>query len=370
METAITALGTALPGYPRRQAELVEFLAARLRLSAAEQRMMQAVYRASGIETRYSVLSDGLPAQEAATCFFPPSSDDRLPSTAQRMQLYQQHALPLAQQASERCLSSVPSLARTAITHLITVSCTGMYAPGIDIELVQALGLLPTTKRTCINFMGCYAAFNALKVADSFCRADPAAKVLVVCVELCSLHFQQRFTKDNLVANALFADGAAAALIEANPERPRYLQFRTFHSDLLPNSDNAMAWQIADEGFDIVLSSYVPDAIESGIALFLQRLLQELGLSRAQLDYFAIHPGGVKILQACERALQLSQQDNRFSYDVLRQCGNMSSATVLFVLQSLWQHLSRKDHGKHVFSAAFGPGLTLESMLLTPQVRD
>lgn len=365
METAITAIGTAVPRYQRHQAELVNFLATKLALTPTERRLTQAIYRASGINSRYSVLSDGMPEQDAATCLFPETAAAALPSTAQRMQIYQQQALPLAQQACQQCLSQRPELSTADITHLITVSCTGMYAPGIDIELVQALHLPATTKRTCINFMGCYGAFNALKVADSFCRADPQAKVLVVCIELCSLHYQHRMHKDNVVANALFADGAGAVLIEANSKVPRQLSFDTFHCDLVPNSDTAMAWHIADQGFDIVLSGYVPAAIEFGIAQFVERLLAKLNLKRDELAYFAIHPGGIKILQACERALQLTPHDNRFSYAVLRDYGNMSSATVLFVLKELWNSLTPQDHQKRVFSAAFGPGLTLESMVLS-----
>lgn len=364
METAITAIGTALPHYQRQQVGVVDFLAQRLGFSPAERRITQAIYRASDIVTRHSVLSDGMPDADPSTCIFPTEAPYVMPTTAKRMQVYRHQALPLAQQACENCLADAPHVQRDQITHLITVSCTGMYAPGIDIELVSALGLSAQTKRTCINFMGCYGAFNAFKVADSICRADPASKVLVVCVELCSLHYQHRMEKDNIVANAIFADGSGAVLVEAHPTAARYLSFLTFESDLLPNSSNAMAWHIADQGFDIVLSGYVPDAIEFGIGAFLTRLLQRLGLAREQIDFYAIHPGGTKILEACERALQLTPEANRFAYQVLRDCGNMSSATIIFVLKALWEALTPRDNEKRVFSAAFGPGLTLESMLL------
>jgi len=152
--------------------------------------------------------------------------------------------------------------------------------------------------------------------------------------------------------------------VSAHPKTPRYLSFKKFYCDLLPKSEHAMAWHIADSGFDIVLSSYVPDAIESGIAIFIEKMLTQLSLQASDIDFFAIHPGGVKILEACERALQLEKQQNRHAYEVLREFGNMSSATILFVLKALFDALTSEDHHKHIFSAAFGPGLTLESMLL------
>lgn len=241
-----------------------------------------------------------------------------------------------------------------------------MYAPGLDIEIVQKLSLQTTVKRTAINFMGCYGAFNGLKVADSICKADPDAKVLLVCVELCSIHFQKEFSTANLISNAIFADGAAAVIIEKQPDNRKCFSIESFYCDLVPQTSQEMVWQIADSGFDIVLSSYVSQAIQSGISEFTKKLLSQSKQTLANIDLYAIHPGGIKILQACEEALNITAEDNRYSYGVLRNYGNMSSATVLFVLKKIWDDIHSEEQ-KNIFSCAFGPGLTLESMMLKTQ---
>lgn len=278
------------------------------------------------------------------------------------MALYQQEALPLALNAVEACLSKVQG--HPPISHLITVSCTGLYAPGIDIELITALGLPTHTQRTAINFMGCYGAFNGLKLAQAICQADATASVLVVCVELCSIHFQKKLEEDHLLANSLFADGAAAVLVSSRTPSGISLQIRQFCCDLLPNGSSDMAWKVADFGFEMVLSSYIPQLVKGGIGALVGRLLEASASTNSTPELFAIHPGGRAILEAIELALGLSPQANRYAYQVLRQYGNMSSATVLFVLELLLQDLSHADAHKTVLSCAFGPGLTLESMLL------
>ncbi len=364
MNIALAALGTALPPYKLSQEAISELISSGFHLSPAEKRLLKAIYRASGIDYRYSVLSDWA-KRPGEFEFFPNEPQGLFPTTSARMRVYKQHALQLAQAAIENCLAQLEDFDRGEISHLITVSCTGMYAPGIDIELVQQLKLKASTKRTTINFMGCYGAFNGLKLADAICRAEPTAKVLVVCVELCTLHFQRKMDLDHLVSNAIFADGAAAALIQAQPAAgTRCFIIQDFYCDILPQTSQEMAWEIADSGFDIVLSAYVPEAIHSGIAAFTERLLTHSQLKMSDLDFFAIHPGGIKILQACEAALGLSKEQNKPAYQVLRNHGNMSSATILFVLKELWADLKQEDHGKNVFCCAFGPGLTLESMVL------
>jgi predicted naringenin-chalcone synthase len=211
--------------------------------------------------------------------------------------------------------------------------------------------------------MGCYAAFNALKLADQFCQNNEKAKVLIVCIELCSIHFQKHDDEDTLLANALFGDGAAAVLVESTFENVG-LSLEHFHCDIVPSGKNDMAWQISDFGFEMKLSTYVPEIIKGGIHSLTQSLLGQLGMAREDIDLFAIHPGGKRILQVIEEELDMSKEDNQFAYDVLREYGNMSSPTVLFVLRQLMDSLSEKDQDKHILSFAFGPGLTLESMLL------
>ena len=361
MQSAITAIGTANPPYKRAQHEIAELIAEGFHLNPIQKKILKRIYKSSGIEQRHSVLTDYC-KQPGEFEFFPNDPSVSFPTTAQRMAVYKATALPLALTAIKNCLSTVN---KPDITHVITVSCTGMYAPGIDIEIVQALKLASSTKRTSINFMGCYGAFNGMKVADSICRADSDATVLLVCVELCSIHIQNNFTLDNIISNAIFADGAAAVLIQSKPaNQQKHLSFKSFYCDLMPNTSQEMAWHIGDSGFDMVLTAYVPDVIKSGIAEFTDRLLSQTNQSFSDIDYFAIHPGGVKILQACEASFNITEHDNRFSYDILRQYGNMSSATVLFVLNQIWNDLNKTDDKKTIFSCAFGPGLTLESMLL------
>ena len=364
MQAVISAMGTSSPPYQRSQTEIAELFAAGFHLTAEQTKLVKKIHHGSGIHQRYSVLSDYI-ATPGEFEFFPNDAHTPFPSTAQRMQRYKMYALPLALAAIEDVFQQSPQVSKAQITHLITVSCTGMYAPGIDIEIVQTLQLNTAVKRSAINFMGCYGAFNAMKLANSICIAEPAACVLVVCVELCSLHVKKEFNLNNVVSNALFADGAAAVLIQSARYAQRGLQFQAFHCDLVPQTQTEMAWCIADSGFDMILTAFVPEAIRQGIGLFMQRLMTAQNLSIPAVRYYAIHPGGLKILTACEQALGITPEDNRFSYQVLQQFGNMSSPTVLFVLKRVLDSLTAADIGQSVFSCAFGPGLTLESMLLT-----
>ncbi|KTD16475.1 type III polyketide synthase [Legionella jordanis] len=362
MQSAITAIGLATPPYKRSQHEIAELICNGFEMTSAERRLVKAIYKSCGIEQRHSVLSDYCKSSGEFE-FFPNAFNEPLPSTAKRMRIYKEHALKLALSAIEQCLQQIKSFNKQDISHVITVSCTGMYAPGLDIEIVQELGLNSTSRRTAINFMGCYGAFNALKIADSICQSNENASVLIVCVEICTIHFQKNQETKNIISNAIFADGAAAALIQRK-QGNNSLQLEAFHCDLMPQTKQEMAWHIADFGFDIDLSVYVPDVIRSGISVFVNNLLNKANSSFHDIDYYAIHPGGIKILQACEQALNITEKDNEHSYAVLREFGNMSSSTILFVLKRLWECLSNKDNQKTIFSCAFGPGLTLESMLL------
>lgn len=363
MKTGITAIGTANPLYHRSQKEISEHISAISNISLVQKKILKSIYRATGIKKRYSVLSDFCKVPGEFT-FFPNDPEAPFPSTAQRMEVYKANALDLSLEAISDCFSQLENFNPNEITHLVTVSCTGMYAPGIDIEIVQKLKLNSHTQRTSINFMGCYGAFNGFKVADAFCKADAKAKVLLVCVELCSIHFQKTEDLSNLVSNAIFSDGAGAVLIESNPLRKQWLSLEAFYCSLLPQSEKEMTWHIGDQGFDMTLSSYVPDLIKSGIHSFINQLLEKVKWTISDINYFAIHPGGQKILEACELALNISKEDNRFSYEVMQNYGNMSSATIVFVLKAIWDNLQISDCEKNIFSCAFGPGLTLESMLL------
>jgi predicted naringenin-chalcone synthase len=366
MSSFLCAIGTANPPHRIPQLQIADFMAQALELDEAGTRKLRALYRVSGIAHRYTVLPDYARANGQFE-FFPNTPGlEPFPGVGQRMLEYRRHALPLSVQAVRDCLRQVPEVEAGSITHLITVSCTGMYAPGLDIELVAALGLPSHVQRTCVNFMGCYAALNGLKLADAFCRANPAARVLVVCTELCTLHFQKSHEDDHLVSNALFGDGSAAVLVQGRPAAAGpSLALTAFHCDLAPDGQTDMAWHINNFGFEMTLSSYVPRMIQQGIGQLTRRLLADLPVRLEDIRAFAIHPGGRKILESIEQALGLSTHDNRFAYQVLRDYGNMSSATVLYVLRDLLCSLTPADAGAPVLSFAFGPGLTLEAMLLT-----
>ena len=366
MPSYLGAIGTANPVHRIAQPQIAEFMAGALGFGEADTRKLRALYRVSGIEHRYSVLPDYGRANGEYT-FFPNTPDlEPFPTVGQRMAVYRREALPLAVEAVRNALSQVPDVAVGSITHLVTVSCTGMYAPGLDIELVQALGLRNDVRRTCVNFMGCYAAVNAVKLADAFCQADAGARVLIVSVELCTLHFQKSREEDHLVSNALFGDGAAACLVQAEPlpnDAPS-LALQAFHCGLEPDGHDDMAWHINDFGFEMTLSSYVPKLIQRGIRQLTDGLLESLQVQLGDVRHFAIHPGGRKILETIETELGLTRDDNRHAYRVLRDYGNMSSATVLFVLRDVLAAATPADHGAPVLSFAFGPGLTMEAMLL------
>jgi predicted naringenin-chalcone synthase len=360
----ITSIGTANPENKIPQSTIADFMVKAMNLGTDDERKLRALHRMSGIETRYSVLTD---YGKQSNFEFYPNADEAFPSTKQRLVLFQKHAVHLSVSASEKCLFKIPDFKKSEITHLIVVSCTGMYAPGLDIDLVKALGLKSTVERTCINFMGCYAAFNAMKLANSFCDQHTDAKVLIVCTELCSIHFQKENTDDNLLANSLFADGSAALLIEAKPRKGLNLKPISFFCDIATEGEHDMAWTVGDLGFEMRLSSYVPDVIQSGIKKLTGSLLQKISQKLSDISYFAIHPGGKKILEAIENELSLTKNQNQFAYEVLKNFGNMSSPTVLFVLNEVCKNLNGVDEGKKILSFAFGPGLTLESMILEIQ---
>ena len=360
MRSVISAIGTAVPENKIPQKEILEFMANAHGFEGKDKTRLKALYRASGIQTRHSVISDYGSLDMEDWTFYPKSKDlSPFPTTQQRSILYKNTAPDLAMQAVKNCIQK-SDIKLDEVTHLITISCTGMYAPGLDIDLVNGLKLRPDVQRTCINFMGCYAAITGIRTADAFCKADPKAKVLVVSTELCTIHFQNKTDEDNLLANALFSDGAAALLMTSSEQGSKGLSPVAFHNQILNDGGENMAWDIGDFGFEMKLSSYVPNLIESGIAGMIDQLKKKMGGSSIQ--QYAIHPGGKRILEVIEQELNLDKNDNRYAYEVLQNYGNMSSATLIFVLEKLMQEKPKK--GEHCLSVAFGPGLTLESMVL------
>ncbi|WP_420580027.1 type III polyketide synthase [Reichenbachiella sp.] len=361
MGAYITAIGTANPANRYSQEDLAQFMCNHLVTDPIEQKKIKVLYRATGIQHRYSVLDDY--KKSLGTFSFYPNDEtfDQFPSTQKRMNVYRQEALKLAISAITDCLGNDHPFSE--FTHLITVSCTGMYAPGLDVDLIKALNLTTDIRRNSLNFMGCYAAMNAINLSKEICDNNSNAKVLIASVELCSLHLQKEQTEDNLLAHSLFADGAAAVVVSGqHRQNEQALEVISSSSQLFISGQNDMAWQIGDFGFEMALTSYVPEIIEGGINQLTTELLAKNNLSLSEINGYAIHPGGKKILESIENQLGITKAQNHASYEVLKNYGNMSSPTVLFVLKQVWSQMKNQTH-KKILSFAFGPGLTLESLL-------
>jgi predicted naringenin-chalcone synthase len=328
-------------------------------------RKIRYVYDRSGIDTRHSVVRDFLPGAEPE--LFRTDGEGRLiePTTQQRNRLYIRHAPELAVGAARDALHQADGISATDVTHLITASCTGFYNPGPDFDIVTQLGLADSTERYHLGFMGCYAAFPALRMAQQFCTANPEAVVLVVCIEMCSLHLQLRNDDDSLLGNALFADGAAAVVVSARPPAPSTSHFALdqFVTAIAPDSTGDMAWEIGDRGFNLVLSSYVPKVIGANIGAIVDDALVRTGRNRDDIATWAIHPGGKSILDHVATRLGLADEQIQPSREILRTYGNMSSPTILFVLRRILD-ASETTQSQTVFAAAFGPGLTIETATL------
>jgi predicted naringenin-chalcone synthase len=312
------------------------------------------LYQQSSIQQRYSVVADySRPVNEWK--FYPQTENlEPFPSLEQRMALYHRYAPLLSVDAIRDCLHNVAH--HYEITHLITVSCTGMSAPGLDLQIMELMDLDKNIFRTSVNFMGCYAAVHALKLADAFCKSDTKAKVLIVCTELCTLHFQREATIDNITSSLLFGDGSAAVLVCNNGSTG--IEISGFHSEVIPKGKRDMAWELSSSGFLMTLSGYVPELIEEDFLAVVTKALMPSGIKVVDIQQWCIHPGGKKILEAIEHSVGITKENLILSYDVLANYGNMSSATILFVLKDI-MHLKQK--GQNIFASAFGPGLTVET---------
>ncbi|HEY6063074.1 MAG TPA: type III polyketide synthase [Chitinophagaceae bacterium] len=356
----IISIGTSVPAFKHDQSTILDFMQRVYALSDNDNRKIRFLYRQGGIDTRYSVIPDySLPASEWQ--FYSPTENlEPFPKLEKRMLWYQQYAAILSLDAVNKCIENIRG---RSITHLITVSCTGMSAPGLDLELLELLKLPATTFRTSVNFMGCYAAIHALKIADAFCKTDKKANVLIICTELCTLHFQKEHSIDNITSSMLFADGAAAVLVTGD-ENSEGLNIDHFYSLVSLKGKKDMAWELSSKGFRMTLSSYVPDMIEENFDAVVQKALTGANLGKENITDWCIHPGGKKILEAVHKSLGFTNGQLQPCYDILRDYGNMSSPTVLFVLEKIMNGINKKQTN-NIFGAAFGPGLTMETFILS-----
>ena len=352
--STITRIGTAVPKYKNEQASIQKFMVDLNTGTPTDKRKVNLMYARSGISTRYSVVPDYSCSIEDRE-FFPKAEDlEPFPNIEKRMELFQKNACNLAMEAVKDAFQN--EKLPTGITHLITVSCTGLSAPGLDVELVKALNLPPDIHRTSVNFMGCYAAIHALKHADAICISQPKAKVLIVLVELCTLHFQKEETLDFITSNLLFGDGAACCLVENDGEG---LQIESFYSKLFLESQESMGWHLSSNGFLMSLKTEVPKLIEDNIDNFVMKALKVGNTEKSEIQNWAIHPGGRKILDVTAKSLSLKSNDLEESYNTLKNYGNMSSCTLLFILKDI-----KATKKGRTFVAGFGPGITMESLIV------
>lgn len=369
MSLSIAGLGTAVPGEPIPQGLAGEVARRYFEPRTARHRMVDVLYRWTKVDTRYSVLKVW-PEDQAASSFLPPwsSDEDRGPTTARRMERYESEAPQLAERASADALAEA-GYEPGSITHLVTVSCSGFNAPGVDVHLIRRLGLDEGVARSHIGFMGCHAALNGLRVARSFADADPGARVLLCAVELCSLHYSYGWDPEKVVANAIFSDGAAALVgtVDGNEAASTSAsgngapwRVTANGSQLLENCEDAMTWKVRDHGFEMTLSPRVPDLIQAHVKPWLEQWLAKQELTIDQVGSWAVHPGGPRILDAFAEAVGLDNGHLTPSFEVLGRYGNMSSPTVLFLLK----HLRDQNAPRPAVAMGFGPGLAIEAALI------
>jgi predicted naringenin-chalcone synthase len=404
MSVRIVGIGTAVPKHEIGQSDAAEQASQLCPFTAQQQRIIKSLYMRAGVEKRHSVVltasTNGHAAEQSFYAF--DAAEPAGPTTAERMAAYDRFSSPLAIEAAQRALANA-KVGSNEITHLITVSCSGFSAPGFDLALVRELPLRDDTIRTNVGFMGCHGALNGLRVAKAFADSSPDACALVCAVELCSLHHQYHWTPDQIVANALFADGAAAALVRntqgtsvpgnclpslSECDASRSLIVVDQRSIVVPESLDFIQWHVEDHGFKMSLSPQVPGLIERTLGGWLEAWLAEHDLTIDQVGSWAVHPGGPRILAACAESIrrargasvamcppveattgdetQSTAQINASSAlladsrAVLAEYGNMSSPTVLFVLD----RLLKRGAERPIVVLAFGPGIAIEAALL------
>ncbi len=358
MSCLIKGLGTAVPGAFTQDAAF-EHACQLARFTERQTRSLRALYRKTTVQTRHTVLLD---ETETSQDFYAPIREecDGGPTTDQRMRIYAREVIPLGLRASQQALEQ-SGTRPTDLTHLITVSCTGFFSPGLDFALIEQLGMPRSIARTNIGFMGCHGMLNAMRVALCTARGYPQSRILICAAELCSLHLQYGGRPETAIANALFSDGASAmvALPDTRGSSDDWT-LKDCASFLLPDSAQDMSWRIGNHGFEMTLSDRVPDLIESHLSPWVQNWLASQNLSVSDIGSWAVHPGGPSILDAVAISLHLPAGVLQTSRDVLAAHGNMSSPTVLFILDRLRQQRAPKP----CVTLAFGPGLVAEAALI------
>ena len=349
MAAYIHRIETLVPPFVHRQEEVEEWFLSRIE-DRRTRMLLKRSLRGSGIETRHSVCRE----------FFSNELFDEKgqASTAARNRVYARESRQLASRVGKQLLEN-SSLSPDEVTHVIYATCTGFTNPGPDFHLIADLGLPSTVQRFVLGFMGCYSGVPALRMAKHICESDPDARVLVICLELCSLHLHLDPTYDSVLANSLFADGAGAALVAASSPRGDTMtacRLGEFFTDTIPEGEPDMDWCIGDRGFELILSNQIPHLIGGGAGKLTRKIVDP-----ETIDHWAIHPGGRGILDQVESAVPLPPGKLDVPRDILKRYGNMAGATILFVIEEI---LKQSATGDEVLAMAFGPGLTVETGLL------
>ena len=362
MSTQILSIGTAVPLTRLDQSRVRDFFIGQPGVTKLGARLIGAAFDQSTIRSRYSVIGDLGAGPSAFT------DDDNVVrglSTGERNAVYRREAPALFAAAARDALQRA-HVDASEITQVVTASCTGFFSPGPDFLLVRELGIPSTAERTHIGFMGCSAGFPALRTAAHGCEARPGSTALVVCAELCSLHIRASNDPEQIVAASVFADGAAAAVVSSAPRaiRAPALDIDGFTTAITSEGEDDMDWTIGDHGFEMRLTANVPRIVGREIAGAVATLLGPDCDPRTDVDAWAVHPGGRSVLDRVQAGLDLSDETLAPSRAVLRDFGNMSSATVLFILQRILDDESVGDLAQ-VASLGFGPGLTVETARFT-----
>jgi predicted naringenin-chalcone synthase len=350
-------IAIASPPFKVEQGFAATELKKRMGGTSAISRMIDMAANQSGIDHRYFVIKDG--EENAPDKFFTKEGMYFSPDTKTRMTEYEKWSIRLTEQAVSN-LAENNKIDFGSIDKIITISCTGFFAPGLDYELIKEFNISPSVKRTNIGFMGCAASLVGVNSVWEAMKQNGNENILMISVELCSLHLQTEPTRDNILANMIFADGAAAAFFsKKNISNKRKLKIQFAESFLFQDSAKFMAWKIGNNGFEMMLSSELPKIILNSAAPRAKEILAQKGINISAIKYWALHPGGRAILDSLQNGLELSDAQLKPSREVLRNFGNLSSVSILFVLKNILEN-AQLIEDDYVCAIAFGPGLTME----------
>lgn len=359
--TRIKTISTHLPEYSFDQTQLAAWFGKHF--DQVSGRKLRHLMKGSEIVKKRAVIPDFGDVGNAEQLYRNNGAGIKWPGLQERMDIYNTTATEMGRQAGIKCLDEA-GITPSEITHFIAVTCTGLHAPGLDITIPEKINLPADIERYAVNFMGCYAAFHAFKIADRICKTEANSNVLIICTETCSLHFKNDHADDNLLATSLFSDGAAAALLQPGKNATGWVPL-VLHSRILKEGRNDMGWNIGNDRFEMTLTSAIARHIMQHLPSFVEKMIRQSGLTTGDIDYYAIHPGGKIILKAAAKSINAKPEQTAACFEVLHKYGNMSSPSILFVMKELETTINKNPGTEPIYipAIAFGPGLTIEGAL-------